>query len=91
MKDLLITVYGGGEEAVEAAATLAGLRQWVPVGDGWKKPVHREIVLLQFRHPDTGDNFVGLSRWHEADGWVNAPRDWLPMLLYWQRLPEMAA
>lgn len=40
MKDLLIGIYGGGEQAVEDAMKLAGMARWVPIGDenppdGW--------------------------------------------------------
>jgi hypothetical protein len=33
MKDLLITVYGGGDDAVEAAKKLTAVAEWIPVSE----------------------------------------------------------
>ena len=52
IKDLLITIYGGGDEAVEAAKQIAGLSEIVPHDDEpeWisveeRLPERNEIVL----------------------------------------------
>ena len=59
MKDLLITIYNGGDEAVEAAQQLAGLSEIVPQDDepGWipveeRLPSDLELVLVN--HEGTG-------------------------------------
>ena len=50
MKDLLITIYGGGDEAVSAAEKLAGLSRWIPVEERLPEP--GESVLMFFRATD---------------------------------------
>lgn len=62
MKDLLITIYGGGDEAVEAAKQIAGLSEIVPHDDepGWipvdeSKPCHGDTVWVY----DGKDVFMG--------------------------------
>lgn len=47
MKDLLITIYGGGDEAVSAAEKLAGLSRWIPVDERW--PAHLSDVLVAYK------------------------------------------
>ena len=56
MKDLLITIYGGGDEAVEAAKQIAGLSEivphddepgWIPVEERW--PKHGSDVLVAYK------------------------------------------
>ena len=56
MKDLLITIYGGGDEAVEAAKQIAGLSEIVPHDDepGWisveeRWPDHLSDVLVAYK------------------------------------------
>ena len=56
MKDLLITIYNGGDEAVEAAQQIAGLSEIVPQDDepGWI-PVEERLP-----EPDYMGNSVGV-------------------------------
>lgn len=66
MKDLLIQVYGGGDEAVEAATRLCGLQRWTPIGESQPRPY--QTVLLsrpgnvwaaEYREPDRVDSLEG--------------------------------
>lgn len=60
MKDLLITIHGGGDEAVEAARKLVDEGKWVPLSES--KPDEYETVMVchkgkvycgELRHPDS--------------------------------------
>ena len=58
MKNLLITIYGGGDEAVEAAKQIAGLSEIVPHDDepGWI-PVDESLPPLM----------TEVLGWHPSD------------------------
>jgi hypothetical protein len=56
MKELLTIIYGGGEEAVQAAQQIAGLSEvipdddgpkWIPVEEQW--PAHLSDVLVAYK------------------------------------------
>lgn len=60
MKDLLITIYGGGDEAVEAAQQIAGLSEIVPHDD---EPVW---ISMKDREPRPGSSVLAYSE-HYGD------------------------
>ena len=56
MKDLLAVIYGGGDEAVQAAQQIAGLSEvvpeddeprWIPIEEQW--PKHLSDVLVAYK------------------------------------------
>lgn len=86
MKDLLIGIYGGGEQAVEGAMKLAGLARWSPVTnesppDGW--------VLVTVEQ--NGVREVGVAR--VVKGMIHPGCDSPDMVMrvtHWMPLPEPA-
>ena len=91
MKDLLITIYNGGDEAVEAAQQIAGLSEIVPHDDepGW--------IPVEERLPEDGQNViacfvggteakeVGEATFNKREGWFSTEHGawsashWMPM------------
>ena len=85
MKDLLITVYGGGDDAVAAAEKLAGLNRWIPVGE--RLPEEEQDVLV---FTNEGTHVAALDEdgvWcpSHGDGWM------FPDVTHWMPLPEPPA
>lgn len=85
MKDLLITVYGGGDEAVAAAEQLAHLNRWTPCTERVPEIVTDSLsdVVLAWR---PGEEFaqpayVQLENGKRTWRWkhVIAPTHWMPM------------
>ena len=85
MKDLLITVYGGGDEAVAAAEKLAGLNRWIPVEE--RLPDHLQPVIGW--HPGSYRAFgevcwnVREKQWQDVDTGL-ACGD----VTHWMKMPE---
>lgn len=80
MKDMLITVYGGGDEAVDAAEKLAGLNRWIPVDE--KPPeIGRRVLGLWMSHKGAVQSVRGaIGGWIDDDGNVTAaPTHWMPL------------
>lgn len=93
MKDLLITIYNGGDEAVEAAQQIAGLSEIVPQDDepGWipveeRLPERNEIVLAF----DQGGVTVGSYSPMLEDWWTLQVDRMAPgaVVTHWMPLPE---
>jgi hypothetical protein len=93
MKDLLITIYGGGDEAIEAAQQIAGLSEIVPHDDepGWipvedRLPERNEIVLAF----DQGGVTVGSYSPMLEDWWTLQVGRMSPgaVVTHWMPLPE---
>lgn len=84
MKDLLITVYGGGDEAVAAAEKLTGLNRWIPVTE--RLPADGEWVLWfnsSLRCPVLVANRDG-----ESLDWGGDLLDSIRGFTHWMPLPE---
>lgn len=95
MKDLLITIYSGGDEAVEAAQQIAGLSEIVPHDDepGWipvqeQLPERGQMVIVAFRGHWGGKRKVSAEVFWIDDrgGWTGCdsmkggkPTHWMPM------------
>jgi len=83
MKDLLITIYGGGDEAIEAAKKLSP--EWVPVLR--ELPPTDEPVLACWVPRKDGmacamiRNLDGEYCWTPADQWAKCdpPTHWMPL------------
>lgn len=86
MKDLLIGIYGGGEQAVEDAMKLSGMARWVAVEeqsppDGW-------VLVTVVRN---GVAEVGLAR--SVKGMLHPgcdSPDMVTRVTHWMPLPEPA-
>lgn len=86
MKDLLIGIYGGGDQAVEDAMKLAGLARWVPVGEG-KPPDGWVLVTVE----QNGAREVGVAR--VVKGMMHPgcdSPDMVTRVTHWMHLPEPA-
>lgn len=83
MKDLLITIYGGGDEAVEAAKKLSP--KWISVLK--ELPPTDEPVLACWSRQKIGmgcatfRNLFGKYCWTPADQWTECdePIAWMPL------------
>jgi tRNA nucleotidyltransferase (CCA-adding enzyme) len=86
MKDLLITVYGGGEDAVEAAKKIFTLGEWISVEE--RLPEAGVDVLIwspidsQFRRACV----AALDRVNGQHFWTSEYGDEMPT--HWMPLPE---
>lgn len=81
MKDLLITIYGGGDEAVEAAKRLAP--EWIPVSERLPVDIPHGYCLV------TDGTEVGTANYSKESGnWDHCiDRDyWKPT--HWMPMPE---
>lgn len=86
IKDLLITVYGGGNEAVMAAERLSGLLRWVPTGErvpdigsivlGWHP---EDEVRTWSRHAGNRGRVVWGPTDENAVVSPNEPLCWMPL------------
>lgn len=78
MKDLLITIHNGGDEAVEAAQKLQALGEWVAVSERVPEGYKRVLVCLDNRavceaafNPQYG--------WFETEWRCYRPTHWMPL------------
>lgn len=86
MKDLLIGIYGGGDQAVEDALKLAGINRWVPVEEG---PLPNGWVLVTVL--SNGVPEVGIAR--VVNGMVHPgcdSPDMVTRVTHWMPLPDPA-
>jgi hypothetical protein len=87
MKDLLITIYGGGEEAVEAASRL--MPQWIPVSERLPDRYTRVLAFVDCQPHEHSHaiGFIGslgvwsLDELHEPSAEIT----------HWMPLPEPPA
>ena len=90
MKELLEVVYGGGDEAVEAATKLAGLCQWIPCTERVPEIVTESLsaVVIAWRPGQEFPQpaFVQLEHGKRVWKWQGqlSPTHWMPM----PELPE---
>lgn len=91
MKELLTIIYGGGDEAVEAAQQIAGLSEVVPEDDGprWI-PVSERLpeigvsVLCSSKEPP-GEDWVWIGQREEYEWYfpganeMGTPTHWMPL------------
>ena len=83
VKDLLITVYGGGDDAVVAAEKLAGLNRWIPVGE--RLPDDRQHVIACFPSPL---EFMTHAVYEKDPGWFSIPNYGAAQATHWMPFPD---
>lgn len=86
MKDLLITVYSGGDEAVAAAEKLAGLTRWIPVSErlpelDWDDMSTQVLVA-------TADRMTWIGRYEKDEHGERWYIDTTQPVVAWMPLPE---
>ena len=89
MKDLLITIYGGGDEAVSAAEKLAGLSRWIPVGE--RLPEEGVVVLAYLPKQadiESGVYAAMLSKLQTLKGTFSTSFGFGFEATHWMPLPE---
>lgn len=91
VKDLLITVYGGGEDAVNAVAPLlkaAAIGEWVPVNE---RMPDRNGGILVCVVADGGKPFVDSAHFFNGLWWTGeSPAAKYPFrVTHWMPLPEV--
>lgn len=88
MKDLLATVYGGGDEAVKAAERLAGMSRWIACVDQEPEIVTDSLseVVLAWSPGDEWPMpaFVQLEDGKRVWKWPHSGRP-----THWRRMPEL--
>jgi hypothetical protein len=86
MKDLLITVYGGGDDAVEAAKKIFTLGEWISVSERLPEK-DKYVIVFTEEHGESGIHCAAADEdgvWYPAhgDGWM------FPTVTHWMPLPE---
>jgi len=85
MKDLLITVYGGGEDAVKAAQKLSTAGRWIPVSERLPEESHRVSAVTAER----GLTVAWIHRERTGDlVWVTLDDLYGAEVTHWMPLPE---
>lgn len=89
MKDLLITIYGGGNDAVAAAEKLAGISRWIHINE--RLPEDGRYIV--FRQIPGGNSYIDIAilfvdAGHEAG---LSPLPSLMHVTHWMPLPEPPA
>lgn len=85
MEDIEDRIYGGGEDAIEAAMEL--VPQWYD--SGLYSPEDDELVVVRCVMPDTGEVRVGITRFSEDSGWVNIRENYAATITHWTYVPDM--
>lgn len=99
MKDLLITIYGGGDEAVEAAKQIAGLSEivphddeprWIPVEERLPEGSGAVLVAAHEFEFFLGEPFTDQAVWFDGEFWTGeSPSAKYPFrITHWMPLPE---
>jgi hypothetical protein len=91
MKDLLITIYGGGEEAVAAAQKLSTAGQWISVTERLPVVDGAYIVSTPVRNWFEGPkSFADVA--YYGEGVFRDEDDWhILSVTHWMPLPEPPA
>jgi hypothetical protein len=85
MKDLLITVYGGGEDAVEAAKKIFTLGEWISVEERLPEPDTFAIVATKDGVCEALYGLGGIESPNDPPYWMVSgygevwPTHWMPL------------
>lgn len=84
MEDLEVRIYGGGQDALDAASEL--LPQWFDSSEF--KPEEGCLVVVRCVMPDTGDEWVGVTQYSDDNGWMNIRQHYAKTITHWAYIPD---
>jgi hypothetical protein len=85
MKELEIRIYGGGEDALEAAGEL--LPQWYAADEFM--PEDGSYVVVKCVLPDTGDVRIGVTKYSDDCEWQNIHDHYVSTITHWTYVPDL--